>query len=225
MHHIPVELEEKALHAAAAATLATRGYEFSPSLDDGLLEFEITHQAIDDARLAIDTYLGATDYIPTETKNLVDGLYSLAFDGRLGDWKSDPDARLVLNAISALRVAAAREETRRRKPLPIAEVAALVEEKLELLGGLYERTGKDWTLTVSNVLTEPVCPTAVIAPEGSNALRYSVHRNSFVEAIIDAADLVHRELILGEPIAPESPITNPDDRRKASYLKVVEDKA
>lgn len=93
-----------------------------------------------------------------------------------------------------------------------------IKENLERLAELYSKTGEDWILTVSHILTEPTCPQAVIRPEGSNMLRYAVHANTIEEAIIKSASLVYREVILGEKIESLSPITNPDDHKEYSWL-------
>lgn len=85
--------------------------------------------------------------------------------------------------------------------------------KIEALSELYDKTGEDWVLSVSVILTEPTCPTAIVRPEGKNNLRWSAHAGTIEEAINTAVDLAYREMILGEIIQPETPITNSDDVR------------
>ena len=78
-------------------------------------------------------------------------------------------------------------------------------EKLEALSILYEKTGKDWILHVSHILTEPTCPTASIHPEGEPTDRYRADRDTIEDAINVAIDMAYRELVLGEKIDPEFP--------------------
>lgn len=86
-----------------------------------------------------------------------------------------------------------------------------IKDHLEKLQGLYSKTGMDWDLTITHCLTEPTCPCATIAPEGSNATRYSVVANTIEEAIAESAERVYREIILGQKIEPSFPFSNPDD--------------
>lgn len=82
------------------------------------------------------------------------------------------------------------------------------EEKLEALETLYEKTGVDWNLTIDICLTEPVCITAMVAPEDNKDYsRYRVDKDTIMDAYHAAIDLVYREMILGETITPECPFT------------------
>jgi hypothetical protein len=71
-----------------------------------------------------------------------------------------------------------------------------INEALEKIRGLYEATGCDWRLDVKFILTEPVCPQAVIYPEGWMISRYRCYANSIDEAICRAANAVYREVIM-----------------------------
>jgi hypothetical protein len=95
----------------------------------------------------------------------------------------------------------------------LAGAKSSIATTLSKLDGLYAKTEEDWVLEVHHMLTEPTCPSARIAREDSNALRYTVARDTIEEAIEAAVDLVHREIILGETIEIEWPMTNPDDHR------------
>lgn len=86
-----------------------------------------------------------------------------------------------------------------------------IKEILARLDGLYGKTQTDWVLDISLILTEPVCPTVSIAPEGSNTTRYTTTRGTIEEGLEAAVDLVYREVFLGERIEREYPITNSDD--------------
>ena len=78
----------------------------------------------------------------------------------------------------------------------------------------------DWVLTVSRILTEPVCPIVIIAPEGSNATRYRVDCDTIEQGISEATERVYREIILGQSIKPIAPFTNPDDAELESWIAV-----
>lgn len=77
--------------------------------------------------------------------------------------------------------------------------------KMDALSDLYEKTGKDWVLQVSHILTEPTCPTASIYPEDDPTDKYRADRDTIEDAINAAVDMVYRELVLGEKIDPEFP--------------------
>ena len=77
--------------------------------------------------------------------------------------------------------------------------------KMDALSDLYEKTGKDWILQVSHILTEPTCPTASIYPENEPTDRYRADRDTIEDAINAAVDMAYRELVLGEKIDPEFP--------------------
>lgn len=86
------------------------------------------------------------------------------------------------------------------------------DEKLAALrDGLWGKTGRDWILEVSAVLTEPVCPSASVRPEGSNETRYTFVADTVEEALDGAVDLAYRGEILGEKVRGNLPFTNPDD--------------
>lgn len=91
-------------------------------------------------------------------------------------------------------------------------MSVIDHEKIKALGALYEKTGDDWDLHLTLCLTEPTCPTAVVARDCSNAARYRSDKNTIEDSINAAVDMCYRELILGETITPECPFTNPDDR-------------
>lgn len=86
-----------------------------------------------------------------------------------------------------------------------------LKETLARLDKLYSLTKDDWELIVHHTLTEPVCPTVIIRREGSNALRYRFDRDTIEEGIEAAVDAVHREVVLGQTVESESPVTNSDD--------------
>ena len=130
---------------------------------------------------------------------------------QVGDCHGD-QARVPLTADEAERAAESLLAAARHLRGGIAPVAfGRVGEALDRLSGLYEKTGQDWVLQVSHCLTEPTCPTVMIAPEGSNMTRYRVDRDTIEAGILASADLVYREMVLGETIESECPFTNPDD--------------
>jgi len=86
-----------------------------------------------------------------------------------------------------------------------------IKDDIDRLSDLYRLTGDDWVLIVHHVLTEPTCPTVIIRREDSNALRYRFDRDTIEEGIQAATEAVYREVVLGQTIEPETPITNSDD--------------
>jgi hypothetical protein len=160
------------------------------------------------AQAVVETYMLASPPLPSEDPKLPDKLLHLAY----GDEdRSKDEKRILSDAYHSLWFAWKREEARRLDPLPLVELSKLLEDKIAMLRDLWGITHKDWVLEIHHVLTEPVCPSVVIRPEGSNALRFAVHADSIVEAIVRSVDLVHRDVILGERIVSESPMTNSDD--------------
>jgi len=87
-----------------------------------------------------------------------------------------------------------------------------IDEAIEKLGGLYTITGEDWSLRLHISLTEPTCPTAVISPDGWDISRYRCDGNSIEDAIVGAADVVHREVILREQAVTFECYTEGDDK-------------
>ena len=80
------------------------------------------------------------------------------------------------------------------------------QEILKKLAELYKITGEDWNLTISVSLTEPTPPMASITPESrKNSTRYTAWGDSIEDAVNQAIDAVHREVILGERIQPSAP--------------------
>lgn len=98
-----------------------------------------------------------------------------------------------------------------------------IKDTLAKLDGLYSKTKTDWVLSLSLILTEPVCPTVAIYPEGSNTTRYTTTRDTIEEGIEAAVDLVYRDVILGERIEPEYPLTNSDDHEDSAEELVEEE--
>lgn len=86
-----------------------------------------------------------------------------------------------------------------------------IKDDIDRLGDLYRVTGDDWVLMVHHILTEPTCPTVIIRREGSNALRYRYDRDTIEDGIRAASEAVYREVVLGQTVESESPITNSDD--------------
>lgn len=172
------------------------------------------------ARAAVEAYMLAVPSLPSEHSKIVDELMRLAFD----DGRSEDESKILRDAYHSLHTAWRREEARRLDPLPLAELSRLIEDEVRSLGDLWDRTNEDWVLEVHHVLTEPVCPTVVIRPEGSNALRFAVHADTIAEGIVRSVALVRKDVLLGEPIVSESPIDNPDDRTwpKRSRTRVVD---
>jgi len=214
MAHRPFKLDEAALEAATARVLEGRGFGHARSPEEGQDAYDITERTREEVRIALETYLGTLAPLPEETQEVVRKLQDLVFGPGMGKWRESPECHLVFDVSDALRTLAHREMARRLDPLPLAELSSLVEDKLKPLSGLYSKGWGDWVIEVHHILTEPTCPTVTIRPENSNAARYSVHRDTIVEAIAAAADLVYREQVLGEAITPESPISNPDDRER-----------
>jgi len=210
----PLRLDETALESATASVLESRGFGYARTPEEGQDAYDITVRTREEVRIALETYLGTLDPLPAETAVAIRKLQDLVFGPGMGKWQENPECHLVFEVSDALRTLAHREKARRLDPLPLAELSSLVEDKLKPLSGLYSKGWGDWVIEIHHILTEPTCPTATIRPENSNAARYSVHRDTVVEAIAAAADLVYREQVLGQPITPESPITNPDDRER-----------
>lgn len=86
------------------------------------------------------------------------------------------------------------------------------------LDGLYTATGTDWVFHLSHILTEPVCPTAVITPEGWQIARYRVDCNTIEESTAKVVALVRREIIERKVVGSYAPYTNPDDDVFAKWL-------
>lgn len=82
------------------------------------------------------------------------------------------------------------------------------------LAKLYDITKDDWTLSISVSLTEPTCPVASIAPDGSNMTRYTYWGDTIEDAVNKAVEAVYQEVILGNRVEPEAPFTNPDDHKE-----------
>lgn len=77
-----------------------------------------------------------------------------------------------------------------------------IKDTLKKLDELYTLTKEDWVLEIHQIITEPTCPIVIIRPEGSDTMRFSVHRDSIEEGIEAAVDLVYREIVLGEHREP-----------------------
>ena len=86
-----------------------------------------------------------------------------------------------------------------------------VEKALDKLSVLYSLTGEDWNIRIHHTLTEPTCPMVTIQPDGLNLMRYSSFADTIREGILQAAEHVYRELVLGEDIGHAAPFTNSDD--------------
>jgi len=95
----------------------------------------------------------------------------------------------------------------------------MIDEALKQLSGLYSITGEDWSLRVHVSLTEPNCPTAIISPDGWDISRYRCDGNSIEDAIVGAADMVYREVILREQAATFECYTEGDDALYARWIK------
>lgn len=80
-------------------------------------------------------------------------------------------------------------------------------DKIDQLGDLYLATGEDWVLEVHHVLTEPCCPSACVYPEGQRTSRYRTDRDSIEESINASVELAYREMVLGEDIDTEFPLS------------------
>lgn len=91
--------------------------------------------------------------------------------------------------------------------------------KLKALGDkLYELTGHDWTLNVHHTLTEPTCPTAIIAPEMVAMSRYRVDTSSIDEAIDGAIDKVYKEIVLRQLVGHSAPYTEGQDETYDTWI-------
>lgn len=93
-----------------------------------------------------------------------------------------------------------------------------IDRLTEGLGDLYVVTGEDWELTISQMLTEPVVPTAIIAPEGWNISRYRVDLSSIHEGIKAAVGLVQSEILDRKIVGSLCPFTDSDDGIFAKWL-------
>ena len=71
-----------------------------------------------------------------------------------------------------------------------------IKESLELLGNLYTKTGYDWVMRITHILTEPTCPIIWIGPEAAKDDKDAPPSNggficnggaNLVQGIIDAA--------------------------------------
>ena len=98
---------------------------------------------------------------------------------------------------------------------------ARVKELLDSFDGVYGTTGVDWELSLSHCLTEPTCPMAAVAPEGSNLLRYSMVADTVLDAILGALTVAHAELFLGEVAEGNMPFSHPDDALVPDWKAMV----
>lgn len=79
-----------------------------------------------------------------------------------------------------------------------------IEDELKRLPKLYRMTGRDWIIEVSNIITEPVCPTVLIYEEenydyGTNTKELSRYKKrfdaeTFLEAVRAAVNFVLSDL-------------------------------
>ena len=65
------------------------------------------------------------------------------------------------------------------------------QDKLMRLSVLYDKTGRDWHLSVSRSLTEPSCPIALIQDENGNIL-CRADRDTIGDAVNSAVDMALR---------------------------------
>jgi len=93
-----------------------------------------------------------------------------------------------------------------------------IKHILKDLEDLYLITGEDWVLTVHHILTEPLCPTVTIKPEGWNMVRYRIDHNTIEEGVRQAANRVRAEVINRKIVGHAAPFTNPDDKAFAEWL-------
>ena len=90
---------------------------------------------------------------------------------------------------------------------------------MEKMGQLYTITGMDWCLSANTILTEPVCPSASVYPEGVEGFcAFDAFGDSIEEAIERALDKAYRCLILGTPVDNDLPFTNPTDSRDEKLI-------
>jgi hypothetical protein len=96
----------------------------------------------------------------------------------------------------------------------------ITNDKLELLQDkLFEATGRDWVLSVNHILTEPVCPTVIVHPEGWEMNRYRVDADTIEKGLQEAVERVYREVILRQEVGHAALWTNADDKLYEVWLK------
>lgn len=94
-----------------------------------------------------------------------------------------------------------------------------LDKILEPLGNLYVTTGEDWYFRLSHCLTEPTCPTAVIAPERWQIARYRVDCDSIEDSAQKVVNLVIAEVVDRNVTGSSCPYTNPDDEAFEAWLR------
>ena len=70
-------------------------------------------------------------------------------------------------------------------------------ENLELLGNLYNKTEDDWVLTMSLIVTEPVCPTVILTAEVRKDTKKFAYTGDSIEDAINntvSAAIKHYDL-------------------------------
>lgn len=93
-----------------------------------------------------------------------------------------------------------------------------IDELIDSLGDLYSVTGVDWELSSHHILTEPVCPSVTINPEGWNIARYMVSADTLEGAIRQAIAHVWTEIVERKVVGGAAPWTNSHDKLFESWL-------
>lgn len=95
----------------------------------------------------------------------------------------------------------------------------ITDDKMEALGELYDLTGANWVLSVNHILTEPVCPTVMLYPEGWEMTRYRVDNDTIEKGIQEAVDRVYQEVVLRKEMGHAAPYTSPHDKLYETWIK------
>lgn len=93
-----------------------------------------------------------------------------------------------------------------------------IKDLCDPLGDLYGETGEDWSMSIGYCLTEPLCPTVEICPEGWDIARYRVYCETVEEGVQRAVAHVRREIIDRVVIGQSAPFTNSDDADFEKWL-------
>lgn len=96
---------------------------------------------------------------------------------------------------------------------------------------MWDALGKCWTqefgeieLTVNHTLTEPTCPTAIIATEDESGPRWRADQDTIDEAIYVATYAAYLTLIKREPKPMTCPVADINEDEKVGVLLAAIDK-
>lgn len=79
------------------------------------------------------------------------------------------------------------------------------------IDGLFAASGADWFLHLSCSLTEPICPSVSITPEGWRISRYRADFDQVEETVAAAIEQIRQEVIERKVIGHMTPYSESDD--------------